>query len=64
MGAQDVGSPFDEVANPGYATAVGLAIYGSRRGGQAHSTKLGRTQTAGVSMAAKVRSMFGGLLNL
>ncbi|MBL8203329.1 MAG: cell division protein FtsA [Blastocatellia bacterium] len=63
-GANDVGSPFDEITTPGYATAVGLAIYGSRRGGQFHQAKLGRSQAASVSMAAKVKSMFGSFLNL
>ena len=64
IGAQDVGSPFNEVMTPGYATAVGLARYGLRRGGQVHQTKLGRTATSGVSMAAKVKSMFGSFLHL
>jgi cell division protein FtsA len=64
IGAQDVGSPFNEITTPGYATAVGLAMYGLRRGGQMHQAKLGRSVTNGVSMTAKVKSMFGSLLHL
>ncbi len=63
-GAHDVGSPFSEVSTPGYATAVGLALYALRRGGQITPAKLGRNVTAGLSMAAKVKSMFGSFLNL
>lgn len=62
-GAEDVGSPFDEVAAPGYATAVGLAMYGLRRGGQIHQAKMGRGQVMKTTMTAKVRSMFGSFLN-
>lgn len=63
-GAHDVGSPFDEVLTPGYATAVGLAMYALRRGGQINPAKLGRSNAVSVSMAAKVKSMFGSFLNL
>jgi cell division protein FtsA len=63
-GAQDIGSPFDEVSTPGYATAVGLAMYALRRGGQINPAKLGRGAAVGVTMAAKVKSMFGSFLNL
>ncbi len=63
-GAHDVGSPFDEISTPGYATAVGLALYALRRGGQINLAKLGRGAAAGASMAARVKSMFGSFLNL
>jgi cell division protein FtsA len=64
MGAGDVGSPFTEVNTPGYATAVGLALYGLRRRGQVTQSKTGRGAALGASMAARVKSMFGGFLNL
>jgi cell division protein FtsA len=64
MGAYDVGSPFVEVATPGYATAVGLAMYGMRRGGQLSPAKVGMGHSLGTSAAAKVKSMFRGFLNI
>ncbi len=64
VGAYDVGSPVTEVTEPGYATAVGLALYGLRRGGQPSQARLNHGKVFGESMAAKVKSMFGSLLNL
>jgi cell division protein FtsA len=64
IGACDVGSPFAEVAAPGYATAVGLAMYGLRRGGQLSPAKAGLSHSIGASAAAKVKSMFRGFLNI
>ncbi|MBS1806867.1 MAG: cell division protein FtsA [Acidobacteria bacterium] len=63
-GAQDVGSPFDEVATPGYSTAVGLAMYGMRRGNQHGQVKTGMSLSVGASAAAKVKGMFRSFLNL
>ncbi len=64
VGAYDIGSPVEEVTNPGYATAVGLALYGLRRAGQPSQPRLNRGKVLGESMAAKVKGMFGSLLNL
>lgn len=63
-GAYEIGSPFAEVATPGYATAVGLAVYGLRRGGQVSQVKAGMGLSIGVSTAAKVKGMFRSFLNL
>lgn len=64
-GAHDVGSPFEEVATPGYATAVGLAMYGLRRGGQQFSqAKAGMALSIGASTAAKFKGMFRSFLHL
>jgi cell division protein FtsA len=64
IGAYDIGSPVEEVTEPGYATAVGLALYGLRRGGQPSQARLRSGKILGESMAAKVKGMFGSLLNL
>lgn len=64
MGATEVGSPFAEIATPGYATAVGLAVYGLRRGGQLNQVKTGMGISLGAVTAAKVKGMFRGFLNL
>ncbi len=64
VGAYDIGSPVKEVTEPGYATAVGLALYGLRRGGQPSQARLNRGKVLSESMAAKVKGMFGSLLNL
>ncbi len=64
VGAYDIGSPVKEVTEPGYATAVGLALYGLRRGGQPGQARLHHGKILGERMAAKVKSMFGSLLNL
>lgn len=63
-GASDVGSPFAEVASPGYATAVGLAMYGMRRGHHHSQIKPGLSLSVGASTAAKVKGMFRSFLNL
>ena len=63
-GAYEVGGPVEEISTPGYATAVGLALYGLRRGGQVNQARTGRGKVVSGSMAAKVKSMFGSLLNL
>jgi cell division protein FtsA len=59
-GAVDVGGPADEVMRPGYAAAVGLALYGLRAAqGAAPSLRLaGRTRVA-HSVAARVKSWLG-----
>ena len=62
-GAHDVGSPVEEITTPGYATAVGLALYGLRRGTHNVQTQVGRGQTIGATMAAKVKGMFGSFLS-
>ena len=64
VGAYDIGSPVKEVTEPGYATAVGLALYGLRRRGQPSQARLKGGKVLGESMAAKVKGMFGSLLNL
>jgi cell division protein FtsA len=64
VGAYNIGSPVEQVTEPGYATAVGLALYGLRRGGQPSQARLNHGKVFGESMAAKVKSMFGSLLNL
>ncbi len=64
IGANDVGSPFAEVATPGYATAVGLAMYGLHRGGQLGQVKAAMGLSRGVAAAAKVKGMFRSFLNL
>ena len=64
VGAYDIGSPVEEVTEPGYATAVGLALYGLRRGGQPSQARPKSGKILGESMAAKVKGMFGSLLNL
>ena len=63
VGAYDIGSPVKEVTEPGYATAVGLALYGLHRGGQPSQARLNRGKVLSESMAAKVKGMFGSLLN-
>ena len=59
-GPGDVGGPAEEVTGPGYATAVGLALYGHRcgQGVQVSARHQGRKAMA-HSVAARVKSWLG-----
>ena len=56
----DVGGPAEEVMSPGYATAVGLALYGLRCGqGTVGNSRHPGRKAAAHSMAARVKSWLG-----
>lgn len=57
-GPFDVGGPSEEVREPGYATAVGLALYGMRRGGHINQARQPRKEIA-ASVTAQMRRIFG-----
>lgn len=59
----DIGSPVDDINSPAYSTAVGLALYGLRRGVQSHHPRAARGKAIGASMAARVKGMFGSFLS-
>jgi cell division protein FtsA len=57
-GPFDVGGPSEEVRRPGYATAVGLALYGQRRGGHVNQSRQPRRELA-ASVASQMKRFFG-----
>ncbi len=58
----DFGGPADEVNSPGFATAVGLAMYGLRHGqGLANSARQQPRKAAASSVASRLRHVFGSL---
>jgi cell division protein FtsA len=57
-GPHDVGGLSEEVRQPGYATAVGLTLYGLRRGGQVGQSRQPRRELA-AAMTAQMKRLFG-----
>lgn len=57
-GPYDVGGPSDEVRQPGYAAAVGLALYGMRRGSHINQARQPRRELAS-SVTAQMKRFFG-----
>src|SRR5581483_7837841 len=58
----DFGGPADEVNSAGFATAVGLAMYGLRHlQGQAHSARQQPRKAPASSVTARVRHLFGSM---
>jgi cell division protein FtsA len=57
-GPFDVGGPSEEVRRPGYATAVGLALYGQRRGSHVNQARQPRRELA-TSVASQMKRLFG-----
>lgn len=57
-GPYDVGGPSEEVRQPGYATAVGLTLYGTRRGSHVHQSRQPRRELA-TAVTTQMRRIFG-----